>query len=114
VLMEPNLNAVDSFTNFTNSLSNNLGADSLSFIEGVTFFIIMGWWLTFLPLNTISQTSIQRVYSAKSEKIIKRISLLMVIFVGLFMSFALSLVGMMGKVYLPALDDPEAVFPMLA
>ena len=113
-LMEPELTPTDSFTNFASSLSNNLGSDSLSFVEGVTFFVIMGWWLTFLPLNTISQTSIQRVYSAKSEKIIKRISLLMVIFVGLFMSFALSLVGMMGKVYLPGLDDPEAVFPMLA
>src|SRR5699024_973734 len=114
ILIEPNFGPVESFTNVTDSLSSHLESGQLSFTQGVTFFIVMGWWLTFLPLNTISQTSIQRVYSAKSEKIIKRISLLMVIFVGLFMSFALSLVGMMGKVYLPGLDDPEAVFPMLA
>lgn len=114
ILTGPNLSAAGSLTHFTDSLTDHLGTNSLSFIEGVTFFLVMGWWLTFLPLNTISQTSIQRVYSAKSEKVIKRISLLMVIFVGLFMSFALSLVGMMGQVFLPGLNNPEAVFPMLA
>src|SRR5699024_6760341 len=86
----------------------------LSFLEGATFFMVMGWWLTFLPLNTMSQTSIQRVSAAKSEKVIRRISLLMIIFVGLLMSYALSLVGMMGKVYMSGLDDPEAVLQLLA
>lgn len=114
ILMKPDVGAVDSLMQFTDGLKDELGSGSLSFLEGATFFMVMGWWLTFLPLNTISQTSIQRVYSAKSEKVIRRISLLMIIFVGLFMSYALSLVGMMGKVYMPGLDDPEAVFPLLA
>ncbi|WP_085522412.1 sodium:solute symporter family protein [Tuberibacillus sp. Marseille-P3662] len=112
--LDPETNMVHSVTHAAGALQDALGSHTLNFLEGATFFMVIGWWLTFLPLNTISQTQIQRVYAAKNEKIIQRISLLMIIFVGLFMSFSLALVGILGSSLMPQLDNPEAVFPMLA
>jgi SSS family solute:Na+ symporter len=94
--------------------SKVVGSEFLSFTEGMTFVMVLAWMITFMPLNTISQTQIQRVYAAKNEKSIQRISLLMVLFVGLFTAFGLALVGVIGKSMIPDLSNPETVFPMMA
>ncbi|WP_051263228.1 sodium:solute symporter family protein [Tuberibacillus calidus] len=81
--------------------------------QGVTFLMVIGWAITFMPLNTISQTQIQRVYAAKNERSIQRISSVMALFIVLF-AFGLALVGLLGKLSLPGLEDPETVFPVMA
>ncbi|CDQ38537.1 sodium:solute symporter family protein [Virgibacillus salexigens] len=91
-----------------------LGGNFMSLTESATFMMIMTWAITFLPLNTISQTQIQRVYSAKNVKTIQRISLLMVWFVALFMAFGLALVGGIGKALIPDISNAETIFPVLA
>ncbi|HLR41754.1 MAG TPA: sodium:solute symporter family protein [Pseudogracilibacillus sp.] len=96
------------------SLDRVLGDDFMSVTDNVTFFMVFAWFVTFLPLNTISQTQIQRVYSAKNVATIQRISLLMVWFVALFMAFGLALVGGLGKALMPEIDNSETVFPILA
>lgn len=114
LLVSPDKDLLGSFSNVGHALSEALGASNVSVFEGVTFVLVFGWWLTFLPLNTIAQTQIQRVYAAKSESVIRRVSLLMVVFTGLFMSFALALIGLLGRTLLPNLENPESVFPSLA
>jgi SSS family transporter len=101
-------------TNGNESLNRVLGENYMSITDNVTFFMVFAWFITFLPLNTISQTQIQRVYSANSISTIQRISLLMIWFVALFMAFGLALVGGLGSALMPELDNSEAVFPMLA
>ncbi|TMN21651.1 sodium:solute symporter family protein [Lentibacillus cibarius] len=96
------------------SLNRVLGDGFISVTESATFLMVLAWAITFLPLNTISQTQIQRVYSAKSVSTIQRISLLMVWFVALFMAFGLALVGGIGKALIPDMGNAETVFPMLA
>lgn len=76
--------------------------------------MVIVWAITFMPLNTISQTQIQRVYAARSAALIRRISLLMVLFVGLFTAFSLAMVGMLGASLVPGLENPETVFPVMA
>lgn len=101
-------------TNGHESLGRVLGDNFMSVTDNVTFFMVFAWFITFLPLNTISQTQIQRVYSAKSVSTIQRISLLIVWFVALFMAFGLALVGGLGQALMPELNNSETVFPMLA
>lgn len=103
-----------SFANVGHALSDEIGDDNVDVFKGVTFILVFGWWLTFLPLNTVAQTQIQRVYAAKSESVMRRVSLMMIVFTGLFMAFSLALIGLLGRSLLPHLDDPEAVFPSLA
>ncbi|TLS35599.1 sodium:solute symporter family protein [Pseudalkalibacillus caeni] len=112
--MSADANIFNATLNGADLLSRTLGGEVLSFTEGMTFIMVIAWAFTFMPLNTISQTQMQRVYAAKSEKVIQRISLLMVLFVALFMAFGLALVGVIGQAITPALDNPETVFPMLA
>lgn len=101
-------------TQIVNTISTNLKSSFLSPYTGITFGIVIAWFITFLPTNTISQTQIQRVYAAKNVKSIQLVSLFMIIFVGMLMSFALSFIGILGKQVLPNLAKPEAVFPMLS
>lgn len=96
------------------ALNRVLGDGFMSVTESATFLMVLAWVITFLPLNTISQTQIQRVYSAKSVSAIQRISLLMIWFVALFMAFGLALVGGIGKALIPDMSNPETVFPLLA
>lgn len=110
----PGAGVIGSTFQVTDIFKEVVGDDFLSFTEGVTFVMVLAWVITFMPLNTISQTQIQRVYAAKSEKSIQRISLVMVLFVGLFTTFALALVGILGKSILPDIGNPETVFPMMA
>src|SRR5699024_2764010 len=101
-------------TNGHETLDRVLEVDYVSVTDNVIFFMVFAWFITFLSLNTISQTQIQRLYSAKSVSTIQRISLLMVWFVALFTAFGLALVGGLGRAIIPELDNTEAVFPMLA
>lgn len=110
----PDSGVIASSFQITDVLSEVVGDDFLSFTEGVTFVMVLAWVITFMPLNTISQTQIQRVYAAKSEQSIQRISLVMVLFVGLFTAFALALVGLLGKSMIPDIGNPETVFPLMA
>ncbi|WP_199799042.1 sodium:solute symporter family protein [Lentibacillus cibarius] len=110
----PDSGIISSSFEFTEVLSQTVGNDFLSFTEGVTFIMVLAWVITFMPLNTISQTQIQRVYAAKSEQSIQRVSLIMVLFVGLFSAFALALVGIIGKNVIPEIGNPETIFPMMA
>lgn len=110
----PDSGIIASSFKITDMLSEIVGNDFLSLTEGITFVMVLAWVITFMPLNTISQTQIQRVYAAKSEQSIQRISLVMVLFVGLFTAFALALVGILGKSMLPDIGNPETVFPLMA
>lgn len=110
----PEADMISSFTQGTSELSAKLGADTLSLTSGVTFLLVLTWAITFMPLNTISQTQIQRVYAARSTRLIRRISLLMVLVVALFAAFALAMVGTLGAVVRPGLENPETVFPVMA
>lgn len=98
----------------TESLKASLGTGLLNPLKGITFFMLLAWTITFMPLNTISQTQIQRVYAAKDVRTIRIISLLMVIFVAILLAFGLSFVGILGRATLPNLENPEAVFPMMS
>lgn len=113
MLVTDNPNFFSAAFHASDHLSKTLGHNYLTLTQGVTFLMIVGWAITFMPLNTISQTQIQRVYAAKSEKIIQRISLTMALFIIMF-AFGLSLVGALGKLALPGLHDPETVFPVMA
>lgn len=110
----PDASFFSSTFQISDAFSKIVGSNFLSFTEGMTFVMVLAWVITFMPLNTISQTQIQRVYAAKDEKSIQQISLLMVLFVGLFTAFGLALVGVIGKSMIPNLSDPETVFPMMA
>lgn len=112
--LTPDAGLLSSFSAGTDEISSRLGAETLSLTQGVTLLVVIVWAITFMPLNTISQTQIQRVYAARSAALIRRISLLMVLFVGLFMAFSLALVGTLGAALRPGLDNPETVFPVLA
>src|SRR5699024_3245219 len=113
-LVSPDDNFATSFANVGHALSDALGADNVDLFSGITFVLVFGWWLTFLPLNTVAQTQIQRIYAAKSEAVMRRVSLMMIVFTALFMTFSLSLIGLLGRSLLPDLSNPEAVFPSLA
>ncbi|MFD1037339.1 sodium:solute symporter [Virgibacillus byunsanensis] len=110
----PDSGVISSSFQITDVLSRVVGSDFLSLTEGMTFVMVLAWVITFMPLNTISQTQIQRIYAAKSEQSIQRTSLVMVLFVGLFTAFALALVGILGKSIIPDIGNPETVFPMMA
>jgi SSS family solute:Na+ symporter len=113
-LLTPHAGFGGSFVSVGSSLKHALGAGSVSIFQGITIVLVFGWWLTFLPLNTIAQTQIQRVYAAKSERVMRNVSLMMIVFVALFLSFCLALVGVMGRALIPHISNPEAVFPQLA
>ncbi|WP_229683182.1 sodium:solute symporter family protein [Virgibacillus oceani] len=112
--LSPDSSLIDATLNGHEAMRNVLGDGFMSVTESVTFIMVLAWVITFLPLNTISQTQIQRVYSAKSVSAIQRTSLLMVWFVALFMAFGLALVGGIGKALIPGMENAETVFPMLA
>ncbi|WP_245835775.1 sodium:solute symporter family protein [Virgibacillus ndiopensis] len=112
--LSPDSSLINATLNGHESLQAVLGDGFMSVTESVTFIMVLAWVITFLPLNTISQTQIQRVYSAKSVSTIQRTSLLMVWFVALFMAFGLALVGGIGKALIPGMENAETVFPMLA
>ncbi|OWZ83152.1 sodium:solute symporter family protein [Natranaerobius trueperi] len=92
----------------------NIGGEFIDPLAGMTFALGLAWTITFMPLNTISQTSIQRVYAAENVPQIRKISLLMVIFISLVLTFGLSLIGLLGSGIFTELDNAEAVFPMLS
>lgn len=98
----------------TDVFEDAVGSGFLSLTEGVTAVTVIAWAITFMPLNTISQKQIQRIYAAKDERSIQRVSLLMAMFVGIFTTFGLALVGILGKILLPGISNPETVFPELA
>lgn len=100
--------------NLAQTLQVQLGAGSINPVKGVTFFLVLAWTITFMPLNTISQTQIQRVYAAKDVKTMRTVCLLMIIFVAILMTTGLSLIGILGKATMPGLDNPEAVFPLMS
>ncbi|WP_047864188.1 sodium:solute symporter family protein [Rubrobacter aplysinae] len=112
--LAPEAGFLSSFSAGTSEISSRLGADTLSLTQGVTLLVVIVWAITFMPLNTISQTQIQRVYAARSAALIRRISLLMVLFVGLFAAFSLAMVGTLGAALRPGLENPETVFPVMA
>ncbi|MFC3420028.1 sodium:solute symporter [Salinicoccus hispanicus] len=114
VLLSDSSDNVNFLSSGMETLTNDLGPDFLSLTNGVTFLIIIAWAVTFAPLNTISQNQIQRVYAAKTQKTIQRVSLLMVLTISLFMAFGLALIGVIGKQILPGLENAESVYPMLA
>lgn len=95
-------------------LQANMDPGLLNPLNGVTVMMLIAWAITFMPLNTISQTQIQRVYAAKDVKTIRVISMLMVIFTMVLMTFGLAFVGLLGRDALPNLKNPETVFPMMS
>lgn len=101
-------------TQIVSILSTHLKPGFINPYTGVTSGIVIAWFITFLPSNTISQTQITRVYAAKNVKTIQLVSLFMIIFVGMLMSFGLSFIGILGKQVLPNLAKPESVFPVLS
>lgn len=113
ILLAGDSNFFTAAMNSGDQLSATLGNQFLSLTEGITLIIVLSWVFTFTPLNTISQVQIQRIYAAKNEKTIQRVSLLMTFFI-LFLAFGLGLVGVIGKSLLPGLSNPEMVFPTLA
>ncbi|MBY7144472.1 sodium:solute symporter family protein [Virgibacillus sp. NKC19-3] len=112
--LSPDASWLSATVNGADSMNRVLGDGFMSVTESATFLMVLAWVITFLPLNTISQTQIQRVYSAKSVSAIQRTSLLMIWFVALFMAFGLALVGGIGKALIPDMANAETVFPMLA
>lgn len=112
--LSPDSSLLHATVNGHEALQHVLGDGFMSVTESATFLMVLAWVITFMPLNTISQTQIQRVYSAKNVKSIQRISLLMIWFVALFLAFGLALVGGIGKALVPDMSNPETVFPMLA
>lgn len=112
--LSPDSSLLHATVNGHEALQHVLGDGFMSVTESATFLMVLAWVITFMPLNTISQTQIQRVYSAKNVKSIQRISLLMVWFVALFLAFGLALVGGIGKALVPDMSNSETVFPMLA
>lgn len=112
--MDPTSSLFSASLNGGELLRNVLGSQFMNTTETVTFMLVIGWVITFMPLNTVSQTQIQRVYSAKSVKSIQRISLLIALFMGVSMAFGLTLIGGIGKSLLPNLANPETVLPVLS
>lgn len=113
-LLQPDQTVMASVTNGGQALMDAMGPEFMSFTQGATMLMVLAWAITFMPLNTISQTQIQRVYAAKSVKSVQRISLLMILFVALFTAFGLALVGGLGSAIIPDIANPETVFPMMA
>ncbi|MCM3757254.1 sodium:solute symporter family protein [Sporosarcina aquimarina] len=112
--MDPGSSVFSASLNGGELLKGVLGTEFMSTTETVTFMLVIGWVITFMPLNTVSQTQIQRIYSAKSVKSIQRISLLVALFMGVSMAFGLTLIGGIGKSLLPDLANPETILPVLS
>ncbi|ACL69299.1 sodium:solute symporter family protein [Halothermothrix orenii] len=110
----PGQSFVNGAFEIVNVLKQQLGTELVSPFAGLTFFMALAWTITFMPLNTISQTQIQRVYAAKNVKTIRGVSLLMIIFVAMVLTFGLAFIGILGRVALPGLKNAEAVFPQMS